>query len=89
MIKDRICPGCKQNIEIGQGCGRQPVVGFNKRWERVPFGQEVDFSTEMETCPSCGVTGTAYHHVYCTFEECPRCQKKIDECGCFYTREKE
>ncbi len=81
-----ICKGCRQKIGKKNSCGRQPVVGFNQRWERLPFGQEIDFSTEMENCSSCLVPVGAYHHVYCAFEECPRCQKKIDECGCFYTK---
>lgn len=83
------CKACKQEIGKGGSCGRQPVVGFNQRWERVPFGQEVDYTEQMLACPGCNAGRAGYHHVYCSFEECPRCQGKIDECGCFYTRKKE
>lgn len=88
MEKKLICRGCKQEIGVATSCGRQPVVGFNQRWERVPFGHEIDFTTEMEKCPKCLILVGAYHHTFCEFEECPRCQSKIDDCGCFYTREK-
>lgn len=83
-----ICLSCRRDIEDGNSCGRQPVVGFNQRWERVTFGNEVDFTEEMKTCPGCYVSTSSYHHVYCAFEECPKCQGKIDNCGCFYTKEK-
>jgi hypothetical protein len=76
------CKWCGRDINEASGCGKQPVVGHNQRWDRYSFGKEDNYNGEKK-CPDCCVTKGNFHHVHCGVEMCPRCRGKIAVCGCF------
>lgn len=84
MNKLVTCTFCSQDTDKSKGCGKNPVVGHNQRWDRIPFGHEVEGEIEGD-CPGCNIVKSAYHHAYCPLEECPRCNGKMNVCQCFYT----
>jgi len=86
---NKTCKWCTLEIGKSTSCAWTPVIGFNQRWERIPFGEEVDFNPEMKTCPGCEILVKGHHHVYCPVEECPNCKGKMNECGCFYKMKEE
>jgi hypothetical protein len=85
------CKFCKQNISEARGCGSNPLVGHNERWQRIPYGHEIENVERKptEACEGCNIVLNGYHHVYCPVEECPRCNGKLNICQCFYTMKEE
>ncbi|MHC4237547.1 MAG: hypothetical protein ACYSSM_04740 [Planctomycetota bacterium] len=80
----KTCKWCKAEIDKATSCGGAPVVGFNQRWVPIVFGEEKDFTEGTEKCPKCKVIIKGRHHAYCPVEQCPNCNGKINDCGCFY-----
>ncbi len=91
MNRVTICGFCKQDTAETKGCAKNPVVGHNQRWDRIPYGKEVDEATHPFPgfCSGCNVSLKAYHHALCPVEECPRCNGKMNICQCFYTLKEE
>ncbi len=73
----KICKSCQREIFTVPSCNSQVVVGHGQRWMPVVHKSK-------EQCKHCGVLPGGRHHLYCPSEQCPRCNKKIIVCGCFY-----
>lgn len=52
-------------------------------YSKVPFGSESYPGRFNELlCPECGASSGQFHEPGCTREQCPRCGKSNDGCGC-------
>lgn len=85
------CPMCKGYMLRVDECSPNPIYirgdTGEKRYERIPFGQEtrIDTSRLGERCPDCGCKRGHYHHEGCDIEECPICHRQMLSCSCeFY-----
>ncbi len=73
----KICKSCQKEIFTVTSCNSQVLVGHGERWMPVVHKSK-------EKCKHCGVLPGGRHHLYCPDEQCPRCNKKLVVCGCFY-----
>jgi hypothetical protein len=72
----KTCRSCGKKLFEVPSCNSLMLIGHNKRWMPIVHKGK-------EPCKACGVMPGGRHHLYCPYEECPRCGKMLRYCGCF------
>lgn len=59
-----------------------PFVELDVRsYRRVPFSVFCE-DVVNKACPECGAKDGQLHILGCSLENCPRCAKRLNNCGC-------